>query len=168
MEKEESDDGRGERMKERLEALAAALRALHRTLADHARRQLERSGGTVISPGEWLKHLTTDPQLAWLRSLSELMVDLDVFLDADPEPANDDAAAVRAEVERLLAPAPAAGAGTDFAAHYWAYIHDEARVAVAHGEVRQAIAGLPKPEDAAAADSLHDRHGWAEVRKHRS
>ena len=155
-------------MKDRLEALAAALRALHRALADHARRAIERERATVLSPGEWLKHLTADPQLAWLRSLSELMVDLDVFLDADPEPADDDAAAVRAEVERLLAPAPATGGGTDFAGHYWTYIHDEPRVAVAHGEVRHAIAGLPKPGDTVAADSLHERHRWTEARKHRS
>jgi hypothetical protein len=154
-------------MKERLVALGGALRALHRVLAERARRDYEAQRGTVVTPGEWLHRLTGDAQFAWLRSLSELMVDLDVFLEADPAPADDDASAVRAEVERLLAPPSAAGTGSEFARHYWAYVHDEPRVAIAHGAVRQAIGRLPDPKDVSESDALHARHGWSEARRHR-
>jgi hypothetical protein len=154
-------------MKDVVIALSAALRSLHRALAEGARREYEAARGAVIAPGEWLQSLTSDPGLAWLRSLSELIVDLDVFLEADPAPADDDAAAVRAEVERLLAPPPAAGAG-EFAANYWRYVHDDPRVAIAHGEVRQCVGRLPEPADVREADALHARHGWAAARRHRT
>lgn len=151
----------------RLVAVANALRSLHRVLAERARRDLETARLTVIQPGAWLSILTSDPQFAWLRSLSELMVDLDVFLEADPAPADDDAAAIRGEVERLIAPSPLAGTETEFSRQYWHYVHDEPGVAVVHGELRQALDRLPAPADVDEGDALHERHGWAEVRRHR-
>ena len=150
-----------------LARVAGALRALHRALAERARRDVERERQAVLSAAEWLKALVTDPQLGWLRSLSELMVDLDVFLEAEPASSDDDAAAVRAEIERLIAPAPAVGA-SGFAERYWPYVHDDPHVAIAHGEVRQAIGRLPAPTDVDEAEALHARHGWAEARRHRS
>ena len=153
-------------MKDQLIAVAGALRMLHRALAERARRDYEAQRGTVVTPGEWLQRLTGDGEFAWLRSLSELIVDVDVFLEADPAPAEDDAAAVRAEIERLLAPTPA-GTGTEFAARYWPYVHDEPHVAIAHAAVRQAIDRLPDPAQVSEADALHARHGWAEARRHR-
>jgi hypothetical protein len=154
-------------VRERLAALTNALRSLHRALAERARRDLETERLTVIQPGAWLSILTTDPQFAWLRSLSELMVDLDVFLEADPEPADDDASAIRAEVERLIAPSTVPVTETDFSRHYWRYVHDEPRVAIVHGEIRQALDRLPAPADSDEGDALHERHGWAEARRHR-
>jgi hypothetical protein len=146
--------------------LAAALRSLHRALAERGRRQFEQQRGTVVAPGEWLQALVGDSQFAWLRALSELMVDLDVFLEADPGPAVDDAAAIRAEVERLIAPA-ASPAGGSFAERYWRFVHDEPQVAIAHAEVRQALDRLPEAKDADEANALHERHGWTAARRHR-
>jgi hypothetical protein len=151
-----------------LDAVAKALRSLHRTLAERARRDAETERQTVIMPGEWLQRLAGDAQFAWLRSLSELMVDLDVFLEADPAPADDDLAAIRAEIERLIAPSAVPGIESEFARHYWRYVHDEPRVAIAHGEVRQALDRLPGPADVDEGDALHQRHGWTEARRHRS
>ena len=153
--------------KGRLATLAHALRSLHRALAERARRDLETERLTVIQPGAWLSILTTDPRFAWLRSLSELMVDLDVFLEADPEPASDDAAAIRAEVERLIAPSPVPATETDFSRHYWRYVHDEPTVAIVHGEIRQALDRLPAPADVDEGDALHERHRWSEARRNR-
>jgi hypothetical protein len=147
-------------------AVATALRALHRALAERARRDFEQARGGIVGAGEWLQLLTSDPQFAWLRSLSELIVDLDVFLEADPAPADDDAAAVRAGIERLLAPPSAAGAGV-FGDRYWPYVHDDPRVAIAHGEVRQTLGRLPDLKDVDEADALHARHRWTEARRHR-
>lgn len=149
-----------------LAQVAAALRTLHRALAERARRDVEHERGALLSAAEWLKALVTDPQLAWLRSLSELIVDLDVFLEAEPAPSDDDAAGVRAEIERLIAPPAAAGA-SGFAERYWPYVHDDPQVAIAHAEVRQAIARLPAPQDVDEAEALHARHRFAEARRHR-
>ena len=154
--------------RERLVVVAKALRSLHRALAERSRRDLEAQEQTVIPPGSWLSMLTRDPRFAWLRSLSELIVDLDVYLEADPVPAEDDSSSIRGEVERLLAPASVTGTQTEFAQHYWRYVHDEPNVAVVHGEIRQALDRLPAPADVDEADALHERHGWAEVRRHRA
>jgi hypothetical protein len=154
--------------KGRLAALANALRSLHRVLAERVRRDVEAERKSVIPPGAWLSMLIREPQFAWLRALSELMVDLDVFLEADPEPADDDTSAIREEVERLIAPSTVPGTESDFARHYWRYVHDEPAVAVVHGEIRHALEHLPAPADVDEGDALHERHAWAEARRHRS
>jgi hypothetical protein len=150
-----------------LAALAHALRALHRVLAERVRRDLEAERHSVIAPGAWLSMLVREPELAWLRALSELMVDLDVFLEADPEPADDDASAIRAEVERLVAPSAGPGTESEFARHYWLLVHEEPAVAVVHGELRHALERLPLPADVDEGEALHARHGWTETRRHR-
>ena len=157
----------GTGLKEQVVAVAQALRELHRVLAERARHDLEAERGTVIEPGAWLSALVSDTRYAWLRLLSELIVDLDVFLEADPAPAEDDVSAIRAEIERLLAPSSVPGVESPFAQRYWTYVHDEPRVAVAHGAIRQALDRLPEPKDVDEGDALHQRHVWTEVRRHR-
>jgi hypothetical protein len=182
-----------------LVTLGAGLRGLHRVLVERSRRDFERQRHAILGAGELLKLLTSDAHFAWLRELSELIVDLDIFLDVDPVPGDDDAAAVRAEVERLLAPPPgiAMGAATEaargavsrvprgveapapgatpgggadegFGARYWPYVHDDPQVAMAHGEVKQALRRLPDPRDVDEAAVLHARHLFREARSHRS
>jgi hypothetical protein len=153
--------------KGRLAALAQALESLHRVLAERVRRDAEARERTVIMPGQWLARLTRDPEFAWLRSLSELLVDLHVFLEADPAPASDDMAAIRAEVERMIAPSTVPGTESDFSRHYWRYVHDEPNVGAVHGELRQALDRLPEPSHVDETDALHERHKWTASRRHR-
>jgi hypothetical protein len=156
--------------KNELQELAAVLRDLHRALAERARRDCERAPHGLLNPDEFLHFLVAEPRFAWIRSLSELMVDLDVFLKADPSPTEDEAAAVRAEVERLIG-APDASEVSDAAATFArlcrAYASDDANVAMARAKVGQAIAGLPEADSVNEAEVLHERHRWAEVRRHR-
>ncbi|OGA45234.1 MAG: hypothetical protein A3F74_26715 [Betaproteobacteria bacterium RIFCSPLOWO2_12_FULL_62_58] len=153
-----------------LQELAAGLQDLHRALAERARRDYEREHHSLLNPDEFLHLLVTEPRFAWIRSLSELMVDLDVFLRADPSPTEDEAAAVRAEVERLIgAPeqAETPGAFAMFPRRFWAYVREDPHVAVAHAGVKQVLQRLPEPASVNEADVLHERHRWAEVRRHR-
>jgi hypothetical protein len=150
-----------------LAALGSALRTLHRALVNRARQSFEQERHAVLGAGEWLQLLTSDPHFAWLRSLSELIVDIDVFLEADPAPNDDEASVVRAEVQRLIAPVTNAATDADFASHYWEYVHADPQVAIAHGEVRQALDRLPRVTDVDEAQILHERHRWSEVRRHR-
>jgi hypothetical protein len=155
------------RSQDPLAALGNALRTLHRVLVAHARPRYEQERGAVLSAGELLQLLTSDSRFAWLRSLSELIVDLDVFLEADPAPSDDDASAVRAEVERLMSAGAKTGGDSDFATRYWEYVHDDPQVAIAHGEVRQTLDRLPALTDVDEAQVMHERHRWTEVRRHR-
>src|SRR5215216_6140483 len=103
--------------------LAAALRELHRTLVERAKRDCEREHLAIVNPGELLRLLTTDPAFDWLRGLSELMVDIDLAADAEPATAEELSNAVRAAVEHFIS-APGAGAAPHaFAERYWPYVH---------------------------------------------
>lgn len=150
-----------------LNELAHALREMHRSLVESERRAYEIEIGMLVSPGEFLHLLVRDGRFAWLRALSELMVDLDVLLEADPSPTEDEAAAARAEVEGLIsASAPPEVAG-DFAKRYLPLIAGDPHIAMAHARVKQVIRRLPVAAAVDEATVLHDRHRWAEVRRHR-
>lgn len=153
--------------KDQVAALAQALKSLHRVLVERVRRDVEAREHTVIMPGQWLSRLTGDAEFAWLRSLSEMMVDLDVFLDAQPAPAADDVAAIRADVERMIAPSTVPGTESDFSRHYWHYVHDEPNVGALHGDLRRALDRLPEPADIDETDALHERHTWTASRRQR-
>ena len=147
--------------------LASALRELHRALMERGRRDYERQHGTVLDPAELLRLLTTDEHFQWLRGLSELMVDIDVVRDAEPQVMADLAGPVRAAVERFIV-APQAGAAADaFAQRYWPYMQDDPNVAMSHGAVKKALAGWPPAQDTDAARWLHERHALSEKLRHR-
>ena len=120
----------------RFDALARALRDLHRALMERARRDYERERLTLVSPGELLKLLTTADEFAWLRELSELMADIDVVRDTDSDELADVASSIRPAVDHLLA---TPDTDTPFARRYWTYVHDEPHVAMAHAAVKQAL-----------------------------
>jgi hypothetical protein len=146
--------------------VAGALRELHRALIERARRDYERERLAVVNPGELLQLLATDPYFEWLRSLSELMVDIDMAREAEPADRAGLASAIRPAVEYLLSP-PAAEPTTPFAQRYWPYVNDDPHVAMAHAAARQALAAWPMPEQADAATLLHERHRLAEKARHR-
>jgi hypothetical protein len=143
--------------------LANALRELHRTLVEITRREYERAHLVELGSGELLQLLTSNPEFAWLRGLSELMVDLDLVHDSAPAGDDDITTAVRAAVEHLLSNAQ--GPAGLFAERYWPYVHKDPRVAMAHGAVKQVLAAWPPPQlDAAAL--LEERHRLAEKARH--
>lgn len=143
--------------------VGAALRELHRTLVAIARREYERARLTELSAGELLQLLTSDPEFAWLRGLSELMVDLDVVSDAPAAEQAEMAAAARASIEHLFSNAERpAGA---FAKRYWSHVHADPNVAIAHAAVKQALSVWP-PTEMNAAELLKERHRLAEKARH--
>ncbi|MFC7519001.1 hypothetical protein ACFQUU_28750 [Herbaspirillum sp. GCM10030257] len=65
-----------------LRSLTHALRRLHQTLVEVARRDHEKEWGAV-APGELLQLLTKHPGFEWLRMLSQLMASIDELIDQD-------------------------------------------------------------------------------------
>jgi len=63
--------------------LSQALTGLHRSLIQHARRDYERDHGPISSPAQFLRLLTNDRFFAWLRTLSELIVNIDAAGEFD-------------------------------------------------------------------------------------
>ena len=107
------------------------LLELHRALVNEERRVYEREHGKV-SAGEFLGVLINDEGFAWLRPMTELIVELD-----DPELAGKvDWATWVAQIRELLRPD---AAGSDFQRHYEALMQRSPEVGLVHGATMRAL-----------------------------
>jgi hypothetical protein len=146
--------------REAVKAASASLRGLHHALVEAARERYAATSGPVDSPGEMLRLLMHEPEFAWLRQLSGLMVDVDELLDL-AEISERDAAAVRVEIERLIA-APADD--PSFGAHYREALQGDPDVVIAHGKTRAAVGALPTTSDEEREGASAHRRAWSERR----
>jgi hypothetical protein len=160
-------NGHGDGVASELQAALAAVREgladLHRRLLEPVRRAYEAEHGRIAGPGELLRLLTQHAHFAWLRQLSELLADLDAL--ADERPTQELGAAVRAAAEALVMAPKEPGEPGDFWRNYSPLLQD-AEVAVAHGQVRKLLAGLPDASRAGAR-TLRERHQAALAKKRR-
>jgi hypothetical protein len=124
--------------------LRRVLRDLHRALVDRASRDYVWAQQRLSQPdpGELLQILVKDPEFAWLRSLSELMVDIDIARDKE-ETRGQLGPGVRAAVERFITAPADMSTADDFAKHYWPYVQQDPHVAMAHAAVKQALSSWP-------------------------
>jgi hypothetical protein len=86
-----------------LSALRQALLRLHKTLLDWERSGYERIHGRQSS-NDLLKALLNDPQFAWLRPMSQLIVRIDEILEDKTPPMRNDVDAIIAQVKALTSP----------------------------------------------------------------
>jgi hypothetical protein len=142
-----------------IETLGQRLRTLHAALVALERETYERGHGPLTS-AQLLHLLMTDAAFSWLRAMSMLMADIDALLD-NPDVSDEDAAAVRLELDRLLT------ATTPFSTEYLARLQVSPTLAVDHGRVRDAMSQLPQAAAPDQAQLLHRRHQWAQRSKHK-
>jgi hypothetical protein len=86
-----------------LRDLRQALLRLHKTLLDWERANYERSNGRLTS-NQLLDALLKEPQFAWLRGLSQMVVRIDEMLDDEIPPGAGDLEAVLGHVRDLTSP----------------------------------------------------------------
>jgi hypothetical protein len=114
----------------RLREISRRLVALHRLLLDCERRAYERRHG-VVPATTMLQLLLNDPQFAWLRTLSSVMVKIDEAVDADDPVMERDVQAVRRELYRLLK----SGDADTFQENYRTALQESPDVVMAHAAV---------------------------------
>ena len=107
------------------------LLALHKALLDYERIRYERTHGRIGSAGSFLQLAINDPQFAWLRPVSELVVQLDELLVSDEPGAEVDADTIMAHARKLLR---ADEAGGDFQRQYHRALQDSPEVVLAHAQ----------------------------------
>jgi hypothetical protein len=83
--------------------LRQALLRLHKTLLDWERGGYERIHGRQSSH-DLLTALLNDPQFAWLRPISQLIVRIDELLSEKTPPMRNDVDAVVSQVRTLTSP----------------------------------------------------------------
>ena len=126
-----SEDRITEPTREQLRKVRRVLLGLHKTLLDFEREAYERTHGKISSSYEFLNLAMQNPWFAWLRHLSELIVEMDEFLDAR-EPGSESTGAALIEQSRiLLTPTES---GNEFQRKYFASIQQSPEVVLAHSE----------------------------------
>ena len=121
--------------RESLEKARHALLHAHKALLDAERVAYEKVRGRIESNGAFLQLVLHDPWFAWLRPVSELIAQIDEWMD-DDQPAPDApqlAEAMLAQV-RELRPLEQ---GTEFQRRYYRLLQESPAVAVAHAEARK-------------------------------
>ncbi|HET7370605.1 MAG TPA: hypothetical protein VFK45_07180, partial [Gammaproteobacteria bacterium] len=113
------------------------LRRLHKALLD----QEAENFGPVSGPYQLLNLVANHEHFAWLRHLSELMVEIDERRDEDEPVDAEQAGAFRAAIESLVGPREAAA--PRFRDRYTALLQQSPTAAMAHGDLRRALGALP-------------------------
>ena len=117
--------------RERLRKVRTALLRLHKTLLDFERAAYERERGKIENSYAYLQLVMSDPWFAWLRQLSELIVEMDELLAAKETPSEATAQALIQQATILLTPSEA---GSEFQKKYFAAIQESPEVVLAHSE----------------------------------
>jgi hypothetical protein len=116
--------------RERLNAVRDALLRLHKSLLESERVGYERTRGRIASSQEFLQLALQDEWFAWLRPVSELIVQIDEELQAE-EPLTDDRASALVERTRTLL----TDGQAPFGRRYHELLQRDPAVLVAHGGV---------------------------------
>ena len=125
-----------------LSGLRNALLELHKTLVDSERITYEGTMGPIESPNHFFQLMTTDPWFAWMRPISQLIVEIDERLDARVAPTTAEVAAYVNRTRLLLV---ASETDNRFGQHYFEALQRDPDVVLAHA--RAARHFRPKRDD---------------------
>lgn len=117
--------------RQKLVKVRTVLLRLHKTLLDFEREGYERARGKIGNSYEFLQLVMSDPWFAWLRQLSELIVEIDELLAAKEMPREATALALIRQASILLTPS---ASGSEFQRKYFAAMQQSPEVVLAHSE----------------------------------
>jgi hypothetical protein len=117
--------------REQLTRVRTVLLRLHKTLLDFERESYERAGGKIDNSYAYLQLVMSDPSFAWLRQLSELIVEMDELLASKEAPGETTAQALIEQAKILLTPSES---GTEFQKKYFMAMQQSPEVVLAHSE----------------------------------
>ena len=99
----------------------------HTLLLDRERAVYEKANGPIEGPGPFLALVLGDPQFAWLRQISTLVVEIDEALSRRSKAGQLEASALEGQVRELMKPREA---GTDFQMRYYAAVQESPDVVI--------------------------------------
>jgi hypothetical protein len=116
--------------RERLNGVRDALLRLHKALLESERVGYERANGRIGSSQEFLQLALQHEWFAWLRPVSELIVQIDELLDGEQPRTDELASAIVERTRTLLTDGQA-----PFGRRYHELLQRDPGVLVAHGGV---------------------------------
>lgn len=117
--------------RDQLRRVRTVLLRLHKTLLDFERAAYERAHDSIGNSYEFLQLVMSNPWFAWLRQLSELIVEMDELLAAKETPHESTGAALIQQASILLTPTES---GSEFQKKYFAAMQQSPEVVLAHAE----------------------------------
>ncbi|HEY2974235.1 MAG TPA: hypothetical protein VGJ48_17095 [Pyrinomonadaceae bacterium] len=125
-----------EKTREQLVNVRTVLLRLHKTLLDFERETYERGHAKIANSYALLDLVMKDPWFAWLRQLSELIVEMDELLAAKETPRENTGVALIRQAGILLTPAES---GSEFQRKYSAAMQQSPEVVLAHSELARVL-----------------------------
>lgn len=125
-----------EETRSQLVTVRTVLLRLHKTLLDYEREGYEREHEKIANSYQLLNLVMSDPWFAWLRQLSELIVEMDELLAAKDAPQEKTGLALIRQAELLLTPAEA---GSEFQRKYFAAMQRSPEVVLAHSQFARGL-----------------------------
>lgn len=124
-----------------LKSVSSSLRKLHKSLIDLESARF----GPIDSTFAHLQLVSSHPQFAWIRGLSEILVELDERLDESEAVDDVTVSSYKTLIESLLSLGPEND--TEFSKKYLDALQDSTEVAMAHGALRHALLMLSAGSD---------------------
>ncbi|HEY8185383.1 MAG TPA: hypothetical protein VIF64_04915 [Pyrinomonadaceae bacterium] len=125
-----------EKTRQQLTSVRTVLLRLHKSLLDFERDGYERAHGKVPNSYGLLNLVMNDPWFAWLRQLSELIVEMDELLAAKEPPNDSTGIALIRQAEILLTPSES---GSEFQRKYFVAMQQSPEVVLAHSEFAKVL-----------------------------
>jgi hypothetical protein len=122
--------------REQLRKVRVTLLPLHKSLLDFERLAYERAHGAIGNSYQFLQLVMGDAWFAWLRQLSEMIVEMDELLAAKETPSENTGAALMEQARILLTPAEA---GSEFQRKYFLAMQQSPEVVMAHAEFARVL-----------------------------
>lgn len=128
-------------MRKLFDELSTSLKDLHKALLMLEAKKMEQEIGRKVSPYELLGATMNDPNLAWLRVMSELIVSIDIVVDETPTLTAQEANKTVADVLNVLEKPPGLIA-TDFWTRYTEYLGTNPDIIMLHSKVKKVLDSL--------------------------
>jgi hypothetical protein len=119
-----------------LESVRMSLLRLHKKLLDGERQRYEREHGRIENGSALLQLVINDPFFAWLRKLSELVVEIDERLEGETPMPDEDVRALLDQIRAMLDPQPE---GDTFQREYDRAIQENPDIVIAHVELGRVL-----------------------------
>jgi hypothetical protein len=119
-----------------LETVRMSLLRLHKKLLDAERLRYEREHGRIENGSALLQLVINDPFFAWLRKLSELVVEIDERLEGEEPMSDDGARGMLDQIRTMIQPSPR---GDSFQQNYDRVVQENPDVVIAHVEMTRVL-----------------------------
>jgi hypothetical protein len=108
----------------------------HKLLLERERGEYEKTHGAIAGPGPFLNLVLNDPQFAWLRQLSTMVVEIDEALSRRSKADQPAADALLTQARDLMRPRENGG---DFQSRYYQAVQESPDVVILQCKVEKLL-----------------------------